>query len=71
MASEHILAVGKIERGIILTKHAYVDYLCSIGNPLGEDEPTVPLQQLIDEAADTEDYEWDIDDREYWSRGGW
>jgi phosphoserine phosphatase len=37
----------------------------------GGSEPLVPLQQLIDEAADTDDYEWDIDDRNIWRRGGW
>jgi hypothetical protein len=30
MASTRILCTGKIEHGVILTKHAYVEYLCSL-----------------------------------------
>ena len=34
-------------------------------------ERMVPLQQLIDEALDTEDYEEDMLDREFWRSGQW
>ena len=41
-------------------------------SPLVEDKPADgELQRLIDEAEDSEDYEWDIEDRNIWRRGGW
>jgi hypothetical protein len=69
MASTHILAVGRIEHGEIemdIAMLPWVDdneYIAPKGLP--------PLQQLIDEAADTEDYIWDVEDRNIWRKGQW
>lgn len=70
MASERILATGKIVGGeIILTKHAYIEYLCSVT----EDEEPVDgtLQATIDYAAELQELEDDILDREFWAGGQW
>lgn len=64
MATTHILAVGKIVAGAIEMDFAML--------PLGDDfARDGELQRLIDEAADTEEYEDDMLDREFWARGGW
>lgn len=70
MASTHILAVGKIEQGeVVLTKHAYIEYLCSMTQ---DDEPADgALQATIDYAAELQELEDDILDREFWAGGGW
>jgi hypothetical protein len=60
MASERILAIGTIERGGDVQWHI---------SPLPVEDGE--LQRMIDEAADTEAYEDDMLDREFWSRGGW
>lgn len=40
--------------------------------PLPESEPVDgDLQRAIDEGADTDEYIDDIEDRSFWSRGGW
>ena len=63
MASQRILATGTIVAG------GDVQWKIS---PLVEDEPQDGLlQQLIDEAADTDEYVQDMLDREFWARGGW
>jgi len=68
MASTHILAIGKVIDGnIIMTKHAYVEYLCSITE---DDEPLDGLLQAeIDFAAEVEDYEDYLADVEFWRTG--
>ena len=71
MASElYILATGKIVAGeVTMTKHAYVEYLCSLTD---DDEPADgTLQGVIDYGAELQELEDDILDREFWSRGGW
>jgi hypothetical protein len=65
MASERILATGMIVGG------GDVQWRIS-PLPVVEDEPQDGLlQQLIDEAADTDEYIDDIADRQFWSTGGW
>lgn len=65
MASAYIIATGKIvRRGDIEIKMA-----------LPPVPDTVPLdgelQRLLDEAADTDEYIDDIEDRNIWRRGQW
>jgi hypothetical protein len=62
MASERILAVGAIVAGGDVQWHI---------SPLPAEVVDVPLQQLIDEAEQTAQYEDDMEDRSFWSRGGW
>lgn len=69
MASTHILAIGKIEQGgeVIMTKHAYTEYLCSLTQ---DDEPVDgTLQAAIDYAAELEDYREAMEDEEWIRRG--
>jgi hypothetical protein len=62
MANERILLVGRIVEG-------EMHYSIS---PVAVEVPTDGLlQQSIDEAAELEEYQDDIADREFWRTGGW
>ena len=63
MADLRILLVGKISSGEI-------DWRIS-PLPAEESAPDGELQELIDYGAELAEYQDDIADREFWSRGGW
>jgi hypothetical protein len=63
MASTHILAVGTIVRGEI-------EMDISMPPLVDENEP-VELQRYIDEAAELEEYQDDMEDRAFWASGNW
>jgi hypothetical protein len=63
MASERILLVGRIVEG---------EMHYSISPVAAEEQPTDgALQATIDYAAELQELQDDIADREFWSRGEW
>lgn len=62
----HVSALCCIEKYMMGYRDA-----CTVKDAQQMTLPAGELQRLIDEAEDTEDYEWDIDDRNIWRRGGW
>jgi hypothetical protein len=73
MASERVLCTGKIVDNEIHWIISPPPGYASAGQAKPAEEPPTDgeLQRLIDEAADTDEYEWDIDDRAIWRRGQW